>query len=210
MLPANQVPLAKRASINALRTNPSIVPSCAQRATPTAACPGNLSDLVPESVGIAMSIVERVALHPQIGTICVLDVERGVPVPRREFGKVAPCGQFRQAEALPANPCRRHRADPGRDRSTPGSRRSPALGECQADGAERAADRGAHPANAHAAMQYQAPGPYARGRSSCSPQVDFVGCQRDTDPADESCSQSKPKSEIVADMRARRCLQEDV
>jgi len=99
MLSANQIPLAKRASINALRTNFSIVPSCAQPATAAAACPGNLSDLVPEGAGIAISIVERVALHSQIGTVCILDVERGVTVPRREFGKVTARGQFRQADA---------------------------------------------------------------------------------------------------------------
>src|ERR1700682_1278969 len=95
MLPANQIPLAKRASINALRTNLSMVPSCAQPATPPAACPGNLADLVPESAGIAISIVERVPLHSQIGSVCVLDVERGVPVPRRELGRVGGGRTFR-------------------------------------------------------------------------------------------------------------------
>src|SRR2546427_9825308 len=98
MLSANQVPLAKRASVNALRTNVSMVPLCAQRATPAAACPGNSSNLVPESASVAIPIVERLPLHSQIGTVCVLDVERDVTVPRREFGKVTGRGQLGQGD----------------------------------------------------------------------------------------------------------------
>ncbi len=55
-----------------------------------------------ESAGVAISIAQGLPLRSQIRTVCVLDVERGVPVPRREFGKVAAHGQFADT------PCEKH------------------------------------------------------------------------------------------------------
>jgi hypothetical protein len=118
-------------------------PSCAQRATPTAACPGNLSDLVPESVGIAMSIFERVPLHSKIDAVCVLGLRSGrvarrtPPTPRIREGCSA--GNLKGCRAehdlLP-----RVRDEHPPKRFASGT---PDRGKAQAEGAERAADRGA-------------------------------------------------------------------
>ena len=76
------------------------MPSCAQPATLVAACPGNLSELVFESAIIATSIFEGVPLDSQVGAVCVLDVERGITVPRCEVRKIGALGQLCQAHAL--------------------------------------------------------------------------------------------------------------